>query len=372
MIQRMIRAATLLRTAGGLVGLTFLLIMLAPLNLIGQQAVWRYLITSPGGQEQPVGGGIVAIDSPEVGKASQLKFRAMNISGGERRFSIADLSTPFFIVQRPSSDLIVPHEGSVEFTIEFLPRTIQSFSQTLRVNLDAFTLASAGRFPSGSLSIVIRGSTDPRQQARASVVSSQKPAVEIAGTLEVRTAPDPVTQMGRLRNDFKIPAEADTALFGADRQPELGILIGTAAGSIELVVSNLKIADGAPTVNLNPDSPPARPINVPMLAPVVGNIGFKDGGNLVLRGYTTTRTIDRVSITANPKPGAKVKQSVTSLPDIRQEFERYFANEGRLAGGQFELIVPISIEGDRSLIESLSVSIANEINPPTTTSVTLP
>jgi hypothetical protein len=255
-------------------------------------------------------------------------------------------------------------DDAIEFGVIFTPTSVgRNQAQALSLNGEiTIALQGVGRVKSGTLTLEITGSRAPLEQFQLGIAARPPISKAITGKVII-SSPDPITRMG-----------APTAFtLAPDQALTLGVIpVGTVAGTIQIELADIMVVGDPSMDDITPTEPPEAMIEVPETVPNVHDLRF-DGAtqSLVVTGYSTIRAVDSVSIFVKPKPGRQVSPNVTTI-DVRRVFDEYFQSWGLRVGGQFQLSVPLRIDGDRDSIDSISVSLANRLGPSTEKSLTLP
>ena len=166
---------------------------------------------------------------------------------------------------------------------------------------------------------------------------------------------DPAVQFatgGRMVN-FTIPAGTSTAMFSI---PQMAFQTGTVAGTITLNLSlqatgGQVIATATRIVQINRTAPGTRNV---VLAPTSG--GFE----LHITGYSTPRQLTSALVQLTPSAGSNLQTTQLTIPLDNLASSWYQSDASKLFGSQFTLILPFTIQGNSTGIDSVSVSLAND------------
>ncbi len=157
---------------------------------------------------------------------------------------------------------------------------------------------------------------------------------------------------------FRIPANTTRAVFrnGAQAAP---FQTGSIAGVITLSVT-LSVG----TYNLTADAPLAYPIVIPPGAPVLYSVELLSQSttavNLIIKGYTTARSVQKISLEFVPNVGA-ILQTTALTADVGETFKTWFrSTAGQSFGSQFALTLRLNVAGSVAAIKSVTVSASNE------------
>jgi hypothetical protein len=265
----------------------------------------------------------------------------------------------------PPGLAIDPNSNSITGT----PSAVGTFGFTLQV-MDAsggsatsdYTL-NATLPPAASVSMV--GLPDPANAADqpAFSVSLATPyPLQATGQIVMTFTPDAVFPIddpsiqfatgGRTVN-FTIPAGTTTAIFPI---PQIGLQTGTVAGAITL---NLTLQSAGGQVIATSTST----LHVNLAAPVMRNtvlVQTSGGFEVHITGYSTPRQLTNAVVQFVPSAGSNLKttQLTISLSDLSANW--YQSSASNLFGSQFTLILPYTVQGNASGIDSVIVSLAND------------
>ncbi len=167
---------------------------------------------------------------------------------------------------------------------------------------------------------------------------------------------DPTVQFaagGRTVN-FTIPAGSRTGVFSTG---QMALQTGTVAGTITLSLS-LQSAGGEVTATL------ARTLHVLRTAPVASMLRVvhtAGGFELHVTGYSTPRQLTQAVVGFTPSAGSNLQTTQLTFPLSDLGGSWYQSAASSLFGSQFTLILPFTIQGNASGIDSISVSVANNL-----------
>jgi len=137
---------------------------------------------------------------------------------------------------------------------------------------------------------------------------------------------------------------------------------GTVAGAIRVRVVSV-IAAGREA--LGPDGP-TRDAIVPRLRPVITDFQFADetatGFTLAITGYSTPRDMISGLVTFNPRQGATLTGPASFTVQLSDYFRTYYSGAASQIGGStFVLRIPVTVDGNKSDIGSVSVRLTNSV-----------
>jgi hypothetical protein len=227
-----------------------------------------------------------------------------------------------------------------------LGMTVSStFGLTIDPPLSALTVPS---FPSVLNPRDLFGVQLTLLQSHPSPLSGQL-SLSFTSSAEVPTD-DPMTQFstGSRVVTFTIPANTTAAVFSSP----IVLLTGTVAGVVSLTAS----FDNGPSNILVASAPIAAS------APQITNVAASrtSGGlNLQITGYSTSRRVTSVEFDFDVKSG-NTTQRVTLQSNVDAEFSAWYLNKASTAfGSAFSFVQTFTVQGDTSLIETVTVRLAN-------------
>jgi hypothetical protein len=155
---------------------------------------------------------------------------------------------------------------------------------------------------------------------------------------------------------FQIKANSTRAVFGSSAQTapfQTGSIAGVITLSVTLSVGTYQLTD----------PPIAYDIAIPAAAPVIYSVELlsesTNAVNLLVKGYSTTRSVQQVSLDLAPNVGA-ILQTTALRADVEKAFDTWFkTSAGQSFGSQFALTLQLNVTGAVSAIKSVNVSAAN-------------
>jgi hypothetical protein len=161
---------------------------------------------------------------------------------------------------------------------------------------------------------------------------------------------DPMTQFssGSRTVKFTIPANSTTAVFPS----RIMLLTGTVAGTVSLAAS----------FDNGPSDIPVAAASIVASAPQITNISaVRTSGGLEMRitGYSTPRRVTSVEFAFDVKTGSTT-QRITLQRAADADFGAWYSNKASTAfGSAFSFVQSFTVQGDTSLIETVTVRLAN-------------
>jgi len=313
-------------------------------------------------------GGSVSFPNTAVGETSELFIQISNT--GNAAASVNAISaTPaaFKLGGLPSLPVSIPAGQTVEFSVTFGPTAVGTTSGTLQIDDRGIALRGVGNAPPALPSVSFSGlgdSTGPLQQPSVGVTLAGPYSLDLTGRLTLSFTPDsfvddPSVQFasGGRTVDFRIPANTTQAIFGESAQT-VQFQAGTVAGVIS--VSATFAAGGA---NVTPSTPPSKSVVLPAAAPQIRNvqIGTRTASSfeVLITGYSTTRSVTQFSLAFSPAAGASLGTTSFDV-NVDAPFSTWFQSAtGRSFGSQFTASLIVNVAGDINAVQSVSVTATN-------------
>jgi hypothetical protein len=187
--------------------------------------------------------------------------------------------------------------------------------------------------------------------------------LDLTGTLTITTegsfGTDPAVQFdtGSRTVDFTIPANTTSANF-AGQGSEIPLQTGTVAETVTLAPT-FETTSG---VTVTPSSTTLQ-FTIPSVAPVLETAVVANeaanGFDLVLTGYSTTRSLSSLTVTFTPATGFNIQTTAQVIP-ISQPSATWFSSAvSATYGGLFQISMPFTLQGTVPTGQSLIDSIAS-------------
>ena len=206
---------------------------------------------------------------------------------------------------------------------------------------------------------------EPLQQPAIAVSLSAPFPAPIAGELLLTFEPDaaiaaddPAVQFstGGRRAAFIIPANTTAALFSV---PAIAFQAGTVAGTIRLTVTmNSGDADFTPpggalrVMRVNRAEPKIRAATLARTA---------SGFEVRITGLATGRELASANVKFQAAPGSDLETVELRVPLADLATRWYQDPAGAQFGSQFTLVLPFTVKGDPAAIESVTVTLVNQM-----------
>jgi hypothetical protein len=163
--------------------------------------------------------------------------------------------------------------------------------------------------------------------------------------------------------NFRIPANTTQAIFtqasGASLGTLAGFQTGTVAGTVTLTVSALTVGQ----VDLTPATLPSQsyqiPASVPQLTSVLVQSFVNNQVVLLISGYSTPRNLSQLSFQFTGASGKDLQTQSLTL-NVSGAFTSWYASSAsEVFGSQFSVTVTVTVTGDPTALQSISVTATN-------------
>jgi hypothetical protein len=316
--------------------------------------------------------GAVLFSSIQVGQSEKVTFTVTNSGSLPATISLIGInpSNGPFTVPAVSAQTLAASK-SLSFPITFTPTVTGISNASLVVNLTSITLQGNATVPTALPSYTISGPsgiTQPATQSNISLTLSKGYSLDLTGTLTITTegtlGSDPAVQFetgstaGNRTVDFTIAAGATSADF-AGQGSQILVQTGTVAETVTLAPT-FETTGG---VSVTPSSLTTLQFTIPSDAPVLVSASISNqstnGFDLVLTGYTTTRSLSSLSVTITPATGFNIQTSIPAI-SLSQASTTWFASSASEAfGGQFSVTETFTLQGTAKTGQTLLQSIAS-------------
>lgn len=292
-------------------------------------------------------GGIIDLGSVEVGSPAATTVLLQNRTS--RPLTIPSLSTDFAFANPVPLPVLLDPGAELALRLTAIPSAPGLRTGSLSVAGRSFQLRVTGTLPRLSEARITAetATVSSGQQVRLRIEFAEPAAALASGTLELEfTGDDPAVRLstGRLA-PFSVPAGARLARFGDS--DDIVLQTGTVAGTIRLIVKT-----------------PGRQVQrefITQLQPVVIEEArvSREGSTLVvaLSGFDNSRGASSLSFQFADKAGNPLGAAFTVSPE--NEWRSYYQTNP--LGGLFRLRAVFPVAGDASLVNSVTVAIANAV-----------
>jgi len=345
----------------------------------GQGANLTFVETIGSTQTPVANGGTILFPNTVVGSTAAATLTITNT--GNVATSVTSVGIPasaFSITGALALPLNLPPGGTATIGLLFSPNAVGALPSTLVIDSKTFNLQGVGSAPTSLPAISFTGvgnTAAPLQQPSVGLQMAAPYAQDLTGTLTLTFTPnsfadDPTIQFasgGRTVN-FKIPANTTSAVFGQASQVQFSS--GTVAGTITLTPS---FSIGG--VDVTPKPAPAETVLIASSAPVLRSlqIGTQTATSfeLLITGYSTARSVSGLQLTFTPSAGSTL--SATSIPvNSDSAFSAWYqTTASQTVGSQFTASLTISLGGNATAVQSVSVSASNALGASSPVSVNL-
>jgi len=256
-------------------------------------------------------------------------------------------------------------------TISGTPSAAANSTFTVRVS-DTTATSTTRQFQlsiNSSPDFVLSGvsdSVEPAQQPTLEITLSSAHTSPTSGQLSLRftstadvARDDSAIQFstgGRVVK-FAVPANGTRAVF-SNGATSIAFQTGTVSGTIELTVSG---ETGGPSGGPLPSV--IRTVTVSRRAPAITRLNIASrnasGFELAITGFSTPRSLTQAVFRFTAVQGANLETSTVTL-NLTTAATSWFQNQTAASlGGLFRLLVPFSVQGEVSAIQSASVTLTN-------------
>jgi len=336
----------------------------------------------------PATGGSVVFSPVEVGQSEPVTFTITNSGSLPTTISLIAPSVangPFTVSSIPLP-VTLKASQQLTFTITFAPMVTGISNGSLVIATAASTttidLTGSATAPPALPSYAISGPSGTAQAATQSNVSltlSKAYPLDLVGTLTLTTqgslGTDPAVQFetGGRTVDFTIPANTTNADF-AGLGSEIQLQTGTVAETVTLAPT-FETTAGVPVAPASTTLQFTVPSEAPVLQTAAVTGQSSNGFELLLTGYSTTRSLTTLNVTFTAASGFTL--GTTSLTiDISQPSAAWFSSAASSSGfgGLFQIAELFTLQGtapkNQTLIEQIA-SVAATVSNSTGTSGSL-
>ncbi len=292
-------------------------------------------------------GGVIDLGSVEVGTAASTTVLLQNRSA--RPLTVPSIKSDFSFAERVVLPLVLEPGAELPLRLTVTPEEAGLRSGVLSVAGRTFELRVTGTLPklSEARIVIDAAAVTSGQQVRLRIEFAEAARSNAAGTLELEfSGEDPAVRLstGRVAS-FSVPAGSNVARFG--EEDEIMLQTGTVAGLIRLRVKT-------------PGSEVRREFQT-VLQPVAIDEAkaTREGSTIVvaLSGFDNSRGTSSMNFQFADKAGSPLGGVFSVTPE--NEWKSYYQTSG--LGGVFRLRAVFPVAGDASLVDSVTVAIANAV-----------
>jgi hypothetical protein len=354
----------------------------------GLAARLEFAYSNEAGTTDVAENGVIVFSPARVAESSQIEVSVENTGTTALAISTIDVSSAASVFS-PADLPVLPFSlepgDTFRFPVRFIPNNTGTLNGSLRINNSQFTLSGVGRQPVPLPEYRLDGPAgvqQPLQQPSVSLTLASPYSLGVRGTLTLAFlsdvfADDPAIQLasGGRSIGFTIPANSTRAVFdnGLDT---VRLQTGSVAGAIQLRPAFATNAG----LDLTPANPPSLTMTIERAAPrllraAIGSVSANTI-ELIVTGYSTTRTLREATVQVTPQPGERLTSGSVSLNVESTALAWFQSGQSQGFGGLFSLSIPIVLQrGDSQenlvqRIQSFSITITNELG--TSNALTVP
>ena len=203
---------------------------------------------------------------------------------------------------------------------------------------------------------------DAAQQVTLNFQSGGGYPLPIAGTVNMQFIPDPGIGVDDPAVQFATGGRSISFILPANSTqpvPPLALQTGTVAGTIELDF----MVQGAADPGLS------RTITIVQAAPIIRNVEVvhnSTGFELRVTGYSTARKVTQANLQF---AGANLQTTQLTVPLAGVAANWYQSAAATPFGSQFSLTMPFTIQGSQDAIQTVSLTLTNDLGSSTSVSV---
>jgi hypothetical protein len=161
---------------------------------------------------------------------------------------------------------------------------------------------------------------------------------------------------GRVIN-FSIPASSTRAVF-SNGAPNIAFQTGTVSGTIEVTVSGQRGGSSG-----TPLPPASRTLTLSRRAPAITRLNIASrsasGFELAITGFSTPRALTVATFRFTAAQGANLETSTVTVNLVTPATSWFQSPTGTSLGGQFRVLMPFTVQGEVTAIQSVSVTLTN-------------
>lgn len=321
--------------------------------------------------------GAVNFPTIPIGQRTSFNFTISN--SGTTPAVFTSIGTPsngeFTLVGLPPFPRTLAAGEKLTFEVYFQPSALGPNTSTLHIDSLVFTLSGFGGAPPSLPTYRFDGATSPQpplqQPSIGLLLDSPYPAT-ISGNLTISFnsnsyAVDPALQFitGGMSAGFTIPANTTRAIF-ANNTTQIRLQTGTVSGTI-VITPSFSLAG---SINLTPTRPAELRLDVSAQAPGILSLGLgpATGPNsleLLVTGYSNTRTLSRMNLAFGPRQGAQFGATQFAIDLSTQATLWYRNTASQNFGSLFTISMPFVVQGLSGqqlsdVLEGVAVTLTND------------
>jgi hypothetical protein len=311
--------------------------------------------------------GTVVFPNTNVGATSTISVVVNNAGNAPATVSGISVSgTGFSLPTVPQLPATLNGGASLTFTVAFNASTTTSVTGVLQIDSFGINLRGVGNPPPGMSKVTfgsIPATATALQQPSVGLTLAQAYPMDLTGKLTLTFASDsfaddPNIQFatGGRTVSFTIPANTTDAVFGSSKQVQFQS--GTVSGTISLAAS-FSVA----SVDVTPSPAPTAQIVVAPGPPLIRNvqIGTRTANSfeVLITGLSTPRQVSQINLQFSQGATGNLQTPNLSI-NTDAPFSTWFQSQPGIGfGSQFTASVIVTVNGDVSAIQSVSVTASN-------------
>jgi hypothetical protein len=336
--------------------------------------------------------GTVFFTPAQVGLTSSAQVQISNTGNAAAFVNSISVTGPatgvFTLPSLPALPIKVNGGATVSFEIDFAPVTVGQATGSLKIDSRNFNLSGSGNPPPPLPNVSFTGSgtsVDAAQQIGVGISLDNPYPVQLDGKLTLTFAPtadvfsdDPAIAFaagGRTVN-FIVPANSKNAVFGLS-DSLIRFQTGTVAGTITLSATFATDAGG---INLTTGVAPATNILVRPSAPRITSVQLSARTSstitVLVTGYSPTRSANTLAFVFTPyvdptNPNLQLATTKLNLAADGPFGVWYRSAASQPFGSLFTATVTFNVSGDIEAVQSLAVTLSNNLGMSNSGSVAL-
>ena len=278
----------------------------------------------------------------------------------------------------PDMPLTLNAGESATFTIDFTPIAVNSFADVLLIGQSSFDVSGPGlkppKLPDYELTSTL-STVGPAQQGSISLRLTEPYPLRLSGTVRLRINPngvglDPAAQFavsGRSVS-FKIPANTTDAVFD-DEGPSAHFQTGTVTSTLVFVPTFTTLAD----TDVTPENPKSLSLFLAPSIPTLLNARIIDlttsGFSVSVNGISSTKSLVAMEMSLTSSSGGIAQRTI----DLKSFSQIWFGTAlSDPYGGFFSVTVPFSAPFGSGKVQSVTMTVRNELGQSNSVTVITP
>lgn len=311
--------------------------------------------------------GTVVFPNTTVGGTSTVSIVVGNTGNAAATVSGISVSgTGFSLPGLPQLPATLAPNGTLQFNVAFNATSTTAVTGTLQIDSVGLNLRGNGN-PPPAMSKVAFGSVPTTaaalQQPSVGLSLAQPYPMDLTGKLTLSFASDsfaddPNIQFasGGRTVSFTIPANTTDAVFGSSKQVQFQA--GTVSGTIQLAAT-FAVA----SVDVTPSPAPTAQVVIAPAPPLIRNvqIGTRTANSfeVLVTGLSTPRQVSQIQLQFTPASSGNLQTSTLSI-NTDAPFSTWFQSQSGIGfGSQFTASVIVTVGGDVTAVQSVSVTASN-------------